>query len=74
MPVAFEIDSTRMRLDELAALDTGAVIELDVALMDASVRLVCHGQTVGHGQLVAIGERLGVRILGMAPAAAQARP
>lgn len=69
VPVAFEIDATRMSLDELAAMGEGAVIELDMPLMEASVRLVCHGQTVGHGQLVAIGERLGVRIISMGAAA-----
>lgn len=68
VPVAFEIDATRMSLDELAAMGEGAVIELDMPLTQASVRLVCHGQTVGHGQLVAVNERLGVRIIGMGAA------
>lgn len=62
VPVAFEIDSARVSLGELAALGEGSVIELDVALLDASVRLVCHGQTLGVGQLVAIGDQIGVRI------------
>jgi type III secretion protein Q len=62
VPVAFEIDSARVSLGELAALGEGSVIELDVALLEASVRLVCHGQTLGIGQLVAIGDQLGVRI------------
>lgn len=62
VPVAFEIDSARVSLGELAALGKGSVIELDVALLDASVRLVCHGQTLGVGQLVAIGDQIGVRI------------
>jgi type III secretion protein Q len=44
------------------------VIELDVGLLDASVRLVCHGQTLGVGQLVAVGEQLGVRIVQMGAA------
>jgi len=62
VPVAFEIDSARVSLGELAALGEGSVIELDVALLEANVRLVCHGQTLGVGQLVAIGDQLGVRI------------
>ena len=65
VPVAFEIDSARVSLGELASLGEGSVIELDVALLEASVRLVCHGQTLGTGQLVAIGDQLGVRIVRM---------
>lgn len=69
VPVAFEIDSARVSLGELASLGVGSVIELDVGLLDASVRLVCHGQTLGVGQLVAVGDQLGVRIaqMGVAP-------
>jgi type III secretion protein Q len=62
VPVAFEIDSTLLSLSEISALGPGAVIELDVALANARVRLVSHGQTLGSGQLVAVGEQLGVRI------------
>jgi type III secretion protein Q len=62
VPVAFEVDSARVSLAELAALAPGSVIELDMPLLEAGVRLVCHGQTVGSGQLVAVGKQLGVRI------------
>ena len=65
VPVAFEVDSARVSLAELASLDAGSVIELDMPLLDAVVRLVCQGQTVGLGQLVAIGDQLGVRITRM---------
>lgn len=62
LPVAFEIDTACISLNELAALDSGSVVELHASLLDAPVRLVCFGQVVGLGQLVAVGERLGVRI------------
>jgi type III secretion protein Q len=62
LPVTFEIDTARILLTELAALRAGSAIELDQPLDEAVVRMVCQGQTVGEGQLVAIGERLGVRI------------
>jgi|GEM_PF-519748 len=62
VPVSFEIDSARIALGELASLGEGAVIELDMPLSEAAVRLVCHGQTLGIGHLVAIGDQLGVRI------------
>jgi type III secretion protein Q len=65
VPVSFEVDTARVSLAELASMRPGYVIELDQPVSSAPVRLVCHGQTVGHGQLVAIGEQMGVRILSM---------
>lgn len=62
LPVSFEIDSARVGLDELAAFDAGSVITLDAPVQDALVRLVCFGQVVGVGRLVAVGDCLGVRI------------
>ncbi|AVS76817.1 YscQ/HrcQ family type III secretion apparatus protein [Paracidovorax avenae] len=74
VPVAIEIDTAHIRLDELAALDAGSVVPLAVPARDATVRLVCHGQVVGTGRLVVIGESLGVRIAHMAAAGAAASP
>ncbi len=65
VPVAFEVDTARISLAELASMQPGYVIELDRPLAAALVRLVCHGQTVGHGQLVAVGDQMGVRIIRM---------
>lgn len=62
VPVSFEIDSARVGLDELAAFDAGSVITLEAPVQDALVRLVCFGQVVGVGRLVAVGDCLGVRI------------
>jgi type III secretion protein Q len=62
VPVSFEIDSARVSLDDLAAFDAGSVITLDAPLQDALVRLVCFGQVVGTGRLVAVGDCLGVRV------------
>ncbi len=66
VPVSFEIDTARVTLAELANIGPGYVIELERPLHADMVRLVCHGQTVGHGQLVAVGERMGIRIVRMA--------
>lgn len=66
VPISFEIDTARIRLNDLAALDAGAVIPLAAAARDAMVRIVCHEQIVGTGHLVVIGNRLGVRIAHMA--------
>ena len=65
LPVAFEVDTARITLNELASIQPGYVIELDRPLASAAVRLVCHGQTIGHGQLVAVGDQLGIRIVRM---------
>jgi type III secretion protein Q len=62
LPVAFEIDTAALSLAELSSIRPGYVVELAVPLLEATVRLVCHGQTIGSGQLVAIGDQLGVRI------------
>jgi type III secretion protein Q len=66
LPISFEIDTAAISLGELASIQPGYVVELAVPLLEATVRLVCHGQTLGTGQLVAIGEQLGVRINRMA--------
>lgn len=65
LPIGFELDTARVSLSELAGMRPGYAIELDMPLAEAAIRLVCHGQTVGHGQLIAIGERIGVRITRM---------
>ncbi|WP_415748942.1 type III secretion system cytoplasmic ring protein SctQ [Burkholderia sp. BE17] len=66
LPVQFEIDTVSLPIDQLSVLEPGYVIELPVAVKDAQLRLVVHGQTVGYGELVAVGEHLGVRIIQMA--------
>lgn len=62
LPVAFELDTARIALADLASMQPGYAVELDVPLREAAVRLVCHGRLLGQGQLIAIGDQLGVRI------------
>ncbi|MBB3193672.1 FliM/FliN family flagellar motor switch protein [Roseateles terrae] len=62
LPVAFELDTARVSLAELASMQPGYAVELAVPLAQAQVRLVCQGRTLGQGQLIAIGDQLGVRI------------
>lgn len=66
LPVQFELDSVALPLAQLSSLRPGYVIELDTRVSDAQIRLVAHGQTIGHGELIAVADRLGVRILRMA--------
>ena len=65
LPVSFEVDTARISLAELASMRPGYVIELERPLKSAVIRLVCQGQTVGQGSLVAVGEQLGIRIARM---------
>lgn len=65
LPISFELDTARVSLAELAAMRPGYSIELDLPLNEVTVQLVCQGQTVGQGQLIAIGDQVGVRITRM---------
>jgi len=65
VPVHLELAIMSLPLAELAALTPGHVLQLPVLLRNATVQLVCHGQTLGHGQLVAVGDHLGLQISAM---------
>jgi type III secretion protein Q len=66
IPVRFELDTVALALADLEALRPGYVLELAVPLSRASVRLVAFGQTIGHAELVAVGDTLGARITHLA--------
>jgi len=66
LPVQFEIDTVAMSIGQLSSLRAGYVVELPIPLIDARLRLVAHGQTIGYGELVTVGDHLGVRIIRMA--------
>ncbi|QGZ65825.1 type III secretion system cytoplasmic ring protein SctQ [Paraburkholderia acidisoli] len=66
LPVQFELDSVALPLAQLSSLRPGYVIELDTPVTDAQIRLVAHGQTIGYGELIAVAEHLGIRIVSMA--------
>ena len=58
----FELAQWRATLAEVAAWAPGAVIELDHRIDDQSVSVWVGHRCVGKGELVAVGERLGVRL------------
>lgn len=60
--VNIEIARVKMTLDQLMHLNPGNVLELPVH-PDQSVSLVVNGQKVGRGELVYLGETLGLRII-----------
>ncbi|SOE96846.1 type III secretion protein Q [Burkholderia sp. D7] len=66
LPVQFEIDTVAMPLAQLSSLGPGYVVELPVPFAGARLRLVAHGRTIGYGELVTVGDHLGVRIIQMA--------
>jgi type III secretion protein Q len=66
LPVQFEVDTVALPLSQLYALRPGYVLELPTPVADAQLKLVTHGQTIGYGELVTVGDHLGIRILRMA--------
>ncbi|MDH6146204.1 MULTISPECIES: type III secretion system cytoplasmic ring protein SctQ [Paraburkholderia] len=63
LPLKLEIDTVSLPVAQLSALRAGYVLELPTALPDARVRLVTYGQTIGFGELVSVGDHLGVRLV-----------
>lgn len=60
------LGSATMTIGELNALQPGGVIALDAAL-NQLVELRLNGVTIAHGELVAVGDKFGVRIVSLAP-------
>lgn len=61
--VEFELGRTEMSIGELADLQPGYVFPLATPLEGASVTIRANGRIAGRGELVAVGETLGVRLL-----------
>jgi type III secretion protein Q len=62
LPVHIEVVTVNLPIGQIAALQPGYILTLPVALADADIRLVAHGQTLAFGELVAIGDQLGLHI------------
>ncbi|CAB3714722.1 type III secretion system cytoplasmic ring protein SctQ [Trinickia soli] len=60
--VSFELDERSMPLAELKALKSGYVIELEQPLNQSTVHIRANGALVGQGHLIAVGNKLGVRV------------
>lgn len=60
--VVVEAGRIKMTLEKLLQLQPGELLELEVK-PEESVDLVVNGQCIGHGELLRLGEALGVRVL-----------
>ncbi|MDN7605716.1 type III secretion system cytoplasmic ring protein SctQ [Burkholderia multivorans] len=63
----FELPPTSMPLRELGTLQPGAVIELPHGINQSVIHLVANGMLIGTGQLIAVGQKLGVRVVTLTP-------
>jgi flagellar motor switch protein FliN/FliY len=55
-----------MTVDELTALKTGAVVTLETGLAD-HVEIYLNDASIARGEIVAVGDKFGVRIIELAP-------
>lgn len=60
------LGATSMTIAELNALATGSVVTLEAAL-NALVELRVNGVVFAQGELVAVGDKFGVRVVSVAP-------
>lgn len=63
----FEVGHLSLSLGELRNIGSGHVFDLTQPLNRSPVRILAHGNVLGKGFLVAVGERLGVRVSEFAP-------
>ncbi len=61
--VEFELGRTEMSVGEIADLQPGYVFPLAAALEGSNVTIRANGRVAGRGELVAVGDTLGVRLL-----------
>ena len=63
----FEVGHLTLSLGELRSIAPGHVFDLTQPLNRSPVRILAHGNVLGKGYLVAVGDRLGVRVSEFAP-------
>jgi type III secretion protein Q len=63
----FEVGELSLTLGELKSIRAGHVFDLAQPLNRSPVRILAHGNLLGKGHLVAVGDRLGVRVSEFAP-------
>lgn len=63
----FEVGDIELSLGDLKSLRAGHVFDLGQPLNRSPIRILAHGNVLGKGYLVAVGDRLGVRVSEFAP-------
>jgi type III secretion protein Q len=63
----FEVGDLTLSLGELKSIRAGHTFDLAQPLNRSPVRILAHGNVLGKGYLVAIGDRLGVRVSEFTP-------
>lgn len=63
----FEVGDLSLSLGELRNIRAGYAFDLGQPLNRSPVRILAHGNVLGKGYLVAVGDRLGVRVSEFAP-------
>lgn len=58
----FDLGGLALNLEALGQVAAGHVLELPHALNQCELSILCQERVLGKGQLVAVGERLGVRV------------
>ena len=62
--LVFEVGETTLPLGELQSLQPGYTFELPASVAEP-VRIRANGKIVGSGELVQVGDRVGVRVLSL---------
>ena len=60
--IRFGVGSTTASLEEISSIKPGFIFETGMQA-DQPVRIELNGAVLGYGELVQIGERLGVRVM-----------
>lgn len=61
--LAFDVGRVEVSIGDLAALQPGYVFALPAQLQGANVTIRANGRIAGRGEVVAVGDTLGVRLL-----------
>ncbi|MGF7189767.1 type III secretion protein Q [Robbsia andropogonis] len=62
LPVHIEVATVNLTIGQIAALQPGYILNLPLTLNDSEIRLIAHGQTLATGELVVVGDNLGLFI------------
>ena len=60
--LCFEAGSIDVDLEQLSRMQPGFVFELEKPLSERTIRVVANGALIGYGELVVVGDQLGVRL------------